>query len=301
MRKFSEPSELNELVKYCKDSGTILIAEPKGLQYSSETHGGEKHTCLLYKAVYEFQREDGHYTAQPSGIQVSHALLAAMQEELLKPSSEVRKISTVSVRKAFVYFDVSDFSMYPALRQALVINSIADPVRFTEDDLNLIGAVDKLCIGDGYIFVLDNGNDAAWFAAVLAHEVQNRIADKALAVKYHFRMSVHAGPVFSFWDIGKSNWNYVGDAINGGQRVLAAIGKEIDDVIFISEEILQELRASRNEAFTAMMLRCIENRGRHKDKHGLHWRVHQLNHERLMLEYKQEKKAKRRDRFVEMY
>ena len=76
-----------------------------------------------------------------------------------------------------------------------------------------------LCIGDGYIFVFDDSVSATYFAAFLAQLVESMISNKRI-VEFHFRMGVHVGKVFGFYDIGRDGWNYVGDGINGGNRVL---------------------------------------------------------------------------------
>jgi hypothetical protein len=93
-------------------------------------------------------------------------------------------------------------------------------------------------------------------------------------------MGLHYGPVYSFWYPGRKNWNYVGDGINGGSRVLSAIGKDVDDVIFISWQVRQKIVADLQEANDGG---CtfdgnIQNRGRKKDKHGKPWRVFELDH-----------------------
>ena len=59
------------------------------------------------------------------------------------------------------------------------------------------------------------------------------------------------GPVYTFWDTGRGAWNYIGEGINGGNRVLGVIGKDQDDVVFVSAEVRQELieSVSRNSAW----------------------------------------------------
>jgi hypothetical protein len=90
---------------------------------------------------------------------------------------------------------------------------------------------------------------------------------------------VHYGPVYSFWDPGRKDWNDIGDGINGGQRVLAAVGKETDDVVFISGEVRQQLTAmDRGDSPYPQILAALHNRGRKADKHGNPWRVYEVNH-----------------------
>ena len=68
----------------------------------------------------------------------------------------------------------------------------------------------------------------------------------------------------------------MGDGINGGQRVLSAIGKETDDVVYVSGEARQEI--SRVPPLRGVLFTKLENKGRREDKHRTFWRVYQLNH-----------------------
>jgi class 3 adenylate cyclase len=121
----------------------------------------------------------------------------------------------------------------------------------------------RMCIGDGYIFVLKDPMHAVYFAAYLAHLIEVLVARKITPVEFHFRMGVHVGPVYCFWDPGRENWNYIGDGINGGQRVLGAIGKETDDVLFISVQVRQALTASdKGDSPYRQILAALQNRGR---------------------------------------
>ena len=136
-----------------------------------------------------------------------------------------------------------------------------------------------ICIGDGYIYVFDNPSFACVFASCLAYLIEVLVARKSVPVGYHFRMSVHADPVYSFWDPGRGGWNYIGDGINGGQRVLGAIGKDVDDVLFISSQIKQSLTANYDGTeIYSLLLNGLQNKGRRADKHGNSWRVYEVNH-----------------------
>ena len=140
--------------------------------------------------------------------------------------------------------------MYPPGQQCLIINSIVRTVQalreWTDPAIaEAVGSMEAMiCIGDGYIYVFENPSFACVFASCLAYLIEVLVARKSVPVGYHFRMSVHADPVYSFWDPGRGGWNYIGDGINGGQRVLGAIGKDVDDVLFISSQIKQSLTAS---------------------------------------------------------
>src|SRR5262249_23098152 len=124
--------------------------------------------------------------------------------------------------------------------------------------------------------------DGTYFAAYLAELIETLIAHDKLPVEFHFRMGVHVGKVYCFWDPGRKGWNFIGEGINGGNRVLAAVGKEQDDVVFISGQVRKALLAVRQSHHLAPnILRCLINRGRKEDKHKNHWRVYELNHTAL--------------------
>jgi hypothetical protein len=94
-------------------------------------------------------------------------------------------------------------------------------------------------------------------------------------------MSVHLGKVYRFWDrfggLGSDDgrWNYIGEGITDGERVLSAIGKDRDDVVFISAEARKVIRANGDPRG---IMDWFENRGTHKDKHGQGRRVYEVNH-----------------------
>lgn len=58
-----------------------------------------------------------------------------------------------------------------------------------------------MCIGDGYIFVFREAMEATYFAAYLAHLIEVMVANRQLPVNFHFRMGVHVGPVYTFWEL----------------------------------------------------------------------------------------------------
>jgi class 3 adenylate cyclase len=201
--------------------------------------------------------------------------------------SEVRRVSSLPVVRSFVFLDVSDFSKYSAGQEAIIINSRVGTV----NDCTLwggeIGHLHRgyealLCIGDGYIFVFRRPVNATYFAAHLAHLIEVLVANGDLPVGFHFRTGVHVGPVYTFWDPGRKDWNYIGEGINGGSRVLGAVGKEQDDVVFVSGQVRQAILAAQREFPQApRILSCLQNRGRKADKHGNPWRVYELNHTAL--------------------
>jgi class 3 adenylate cyclase len=229
--------------------------------------------------------EKSGFESRDSNIWVTRELLVSLNHSLHDDHGEFRKLSSWATTRSFVYIDVSDFSKAKSGHQALIINAI---IKIINDDsrwnASLIHHVHKdieamLCIGDGYIFVFDDPVKATYFAAFLAQLIESMISHDRI-VEFHFRMGVHSGRVFSFWDIGRNGWNYVGDGINGGNRVLSAIGKEADDILFISAQVRQKL-IGRGESPCPQILSCLQNRGRRADKHGNPWRVYELNHSAL--------------------
>jgi class 3 adenylate cyclase len=219
-----------------------------------------------------------------SSIWVDNELLDELNQRIGNEEEGIRRVSTWPIDRTFVYFDVSDFSRETAVRQAMIVNSI---VRVVDDDSywSITNAAyakkdleARICIGDGYIFVLRDPVCAVFFAAYLAFRVETLVANGRLPVEFHFRVGAHVGDVYCFWDPGRCDWNYIGDGINGGQRVLAAVGKETDDVVFLSGQVRQRLFTSKSNDSIQEMLKALHNRGRRADKHGRPWRVYEMNH-----------------------
>lgn len=184
-------------------------------------------------------------------------------------------LSTRSIQRSFVYVDISDYSKLPdgvQLTVVLALLQIADHVQS-----KVVGPAEaQLCIGDGYIFVWQDALAATRFAPNLASSIEARVA-KTTIPEFHFRIGVHTGPVRWFWDPGRKDWNYVGSGINGGNRVLSAIGKDTDDVVFVSGAVRQEVQQSEQGA-ARLLVQAMHNRGRRADKHNKLWRVYELNH-----------------------
>jgi class 3 adenylate cyclase len=230
----------------------------------------------------------GGFIGVRSPVYVTKSLFERLQEWLRQEDNPIRRLSTHAIWRCFVYIDNSDFSKYLPGQEVLIINSI---VRIVKDaklwnsprSKEARAALEAMmCIGDGYIFVLNHPIDATYFAAHLAQLVETLVARDATPVEFHFRMGVHFGPVYCFWDPGRNDWNYIGEGINGGQRVLGAIGKETDDVLFMSGQVRQALTSQdQGSSPIAEILSCLQNRGRKADKHGNLWRVYEVNHTQL--------------------
>ena len=238
---------------------------------------------VLYETVEDDDRMFHHEThgidARPTTFCVSPTLLASINAGIADETSDIRRLVSWPIRRVFVYVDVSDFSTMPPGQQALVINSIINIVDKDAWETSTPRNYEaKLCIGDGYIFVFRDTMDAIRFAGQFAMLVEVLGAKRLLPVEFHFRMGMHIGDVYCFWDTVSNGWNYIGDGINGGQRVLAAVGKESDDVVFVSEQVRRQV-ITQNPGTTLyrMVLHNMHSKGRKPDKHGRLWRVFEVN------------------------
>jgi hypothetical protein len=200
--------------------------------------------------------------------------------------SELARLSTIPVDRAFVYLDVADFSTNPPARQLLILNSLLR----ARDGINrseITGDLEAtLCIGDGYIFVFKTALWATWFAAFLAVAIEEQVSSGD-APDYHFRASVHWGSVYRFRD-GTGAWNYIGEGSIGGQRVLECAGKAVDDVVHISGETRAQLLAqsqTQTGKHCSTILSALINRGRHEAKHQRKYRIYELPHFQLKSDY----------------
>jgi hypothetical protein len=296
-------SDMDRLVKHCKHFGLLIYTSRDASNerqlidtsnYPFYLGGGDRTLTALPIAVAptegKMQISQNGVVRAASKTFMTLRLLQALQKELKHgdENSPLRRLSTWTIDRAFVYLDVSDFSKYEPGQEVLIINSIVnileDPdywiAQLAESARKSIEAM--LCIGDGYIFVLKNPEQATFFAAYLARLTEILVARKQTPVEFHFRMGVHFGPVYSFWDPGRNDWNYIGDGINGGQRVLQAVGKDQDDVVFVSGRVYEWLTAEdRGQNPCHDIVKALRNRGRKADKHGNLWRVYEVDHPRL--------------------
>jgi hypothetical protein len=217
---------------------------------------------------------------KPSNVWVSEALDIELANELSRDDhGDIRKLSTIPLERTFVYIDVSDYSKLEPGQQVLVVNSIINILGWTPywDVPECPEA--RMCIGDGFIFVFKNPYHATLFACNLARLIDVSVAKQYVPIELHFRMGIHVEPVYFFWDEGRSGWNYIGRGINGGNRVVSAIGKDVDDVLFISDKVRREI-ISRNDGSTQcrVLIANMANRGRKADKHSNLWRVFEINY-----------------------
>lgn len=304
MPEFSKHPD--EVSKFCETNGFMLHVSP---EYDPNTQLPTGRMALMAKDAGSQRHQLMKCTAAAEGVQylvdtrsglipsptngfVTTNLLALLNNQLQDEDSDTRRYSSLPITRTFGYFDISDFSTYPPGQQALILRSLItlmESARWNRGPHAHAGKhlVDRICIGDGYILVFDDAKWGAVYAALFAEMIQASVDGQQLPVSFHFRAGVHVGPVLCFRDPGRDNeWNYIGEGINGGQRILAAIGKDLDDVVFLSSNVHQRIHMDAKSAsattFDRALLAATSNRGRHKDKHGQHWRVYWLNHLNLL-------------------
>jgi class 3 adenylate cyclase len=294
-------SDKGRLVDYWKQKGRIIYTAPEPLRNYHRietgdityrgTHDGAFYGLLEAVAPADDGEVDARgITGRPAGVFVTKKVLQGLQEDLQKEDDPIRRMSAWPIERCFVCIDIWDFSKYPPGKEVLIINAAVGAVqdaRFWESPLvqdawRSIEA--QLCIGDGYIFVLKDPLLATCFAAYLAQLIEELVARRLIPVEFHFRIGVHCGPVYCFWDPGRKDWNFIGDGINGGQRVLSLI-KDADDILYISGQVRQKIIA-RGDGSTRCrtVLAGLRNRGRQADKHGKLWRVYEVSHTELAAE-----------------
>ncbi len=295
----------DEVVQFCKDHVAKLVVQHDAAGGARLDHGravqsddGSATILSLVAAVTPSRGSssgdevDG-IVGMESRLWVPEPIDAQLAGELADDLSDIRRLTTWPIERSFAYVDISDFSKYRPGQQALMAAAFAGIVRFTEfwmsDPLAERAWRDleaMLCVGDGYIYVFRSAMHATYFAAHLASVLEMLVARSLIPLEIHFRMGVHVGPVYCFWDPGRNNWNYIGEGINGGQRVISVIGRDTDDVLFISSRVRQALlAASDTEPAARVLLANAQNKGRRHDKQGTAWRVYEVNHTNIMSDH----------------
>lgn len=291
--------EAAKFLEFCKLRNIKLATygknSPLKLKKTAHSHGGKD-----YYLLHVWNPSDAEVIAPPNwgflgfqDFQSEFAVLAsevgAIQSQLADENSIVRRCSDFPIERAFVYVDVSEFSEFTDFQQVRVTSALAQltDVKYWcgEDSKYALGQLESsICIGDGFIYVIKSALAATYFAAYLAHLIECLRDLKRLPVDFHFRCGAHFGPVHCFWDRDRKDWNFIGDGINGGQRVLSAVGKERDDLCFISGQMREKAgtepcpdpqRNLKND-----LHEMLDNRGRHEDKHKRKWRVYEVVHSR---------------------
>jgi len=288
-----------EVVEHCKEKGLMLWVEPEPNEPRFQAHPDSDGSGHFRLVSVRTERKsgvglDGIHQGDTTDFTVSERALSEMNEQAGNDRADVRRISNRSINRAFIYLDISDFSTLAPGKQVLVINDLSSQVllrAYLDHDIyqgqrDVSGLESQICIGDGYILVYRDAALAAKIACSIAADIDVRRARKWLSVPFHYRMSVHWGPVYSFFDPGRKDWNYVGSGINDGHRVLEAIGSRLDDVVYISESVRDEiLRGDTSHAPLSGMHGYMTNEGRSKDKHGIPRRLYRMDHTAVAKEH----------------
>jgi len=298
---------VDELVAHCKATARCVCArrdEAEQLYYLQTSRrrisGNDQPTLFIEVAVLTESTNatfclDG--IASDPGIPVRDDpnFINEIEEHLNDVNSDVRKVSTAPILRTFVAIDISDFTEFRSGHQLLVMNSLVrlmgdeglfwnSPVQFRADIKYINFGKDSieasLCTGDGYICVFENTVCAVLFACRLATVIEQSRSCPHLQ-PFHFRIGVHCGETSFFWDPGRKGWNYVGEGIIGSHRVLEAIGKDVDDIVFVSDTIRSNLFDGFADDKGKLILNSMINRGRRIDKHGNRRRVYELDHARV--------------------
>jgi len=297
----------SELVQFCKDGLRMLHAVNNlhgdnriALSRNLFEHEDATQLWHLYfaspnfESTQPFQVVNARMHDQPAtSLIVTSQLLGELDKSIASDTSELRWASSWPINRTFVYLDISDFSTdFSPGQQILILNSLGNILKDpTFGTSHFFGAASggplpsfleaMICVGDGYVFACRNTSGALILASLLAMCIEQMRADQ-LIVPFYFRMGIHVGEVNRFWDIGRKDWNYMGDGIIGSRRVLEAIGKDIDNVIFVSDAVQNAILQSHSQlTIRASMLGAFSNRGRRYDKHRRAWRVYELDHMKL--------------------
>ncbi|MFT3882834.1 MAG: hypothetical protein QM703_24665 [Gemmatales bacterium] len=302
---FSDP---NRLAEYCRLNDIHLFVSEKGINTAGRDHNilGQYYDCITTASLLPPQKKlatlrTAHYSTVKACIPQKH--LDVFNAAILDEESLLRKFSTLPLERTFVYIDISEYSRYSALEQSYVLKDLLDMSSFVEKLLSSYGRLNggieaKLCLGDGYIYVFRSVLEAFLFSVHLASLIELAVSNNNTTVPIHFRIGVHSGDVYFFHDPGRNGWNYCGDGINGGCRVLQAIEKDKDDVVFISSQSRNRLLSMIGEKSDEMVWKFVNtlvNRGRRADKHGNLWRVYEVSHtasiwKEDLLQYKSRRK-----------
>ena len=228
---------------------------------------------------------------RPTKLFANERLISQLNSQLADEGTEIRALSNWPIERTFVYIDISDFSKQSMQDQAIAISDLGRLLRSTSfkayqvhvgfDSIDSLES--SLCIGDGYILVYENPYEACFRACLLASLVEALIADSCI-IDMHFRIGVHTGPVCRFWDevpgsIGR--WNYLGGGIIGAQRLLDAMGKDQDDVVYVSADARRAARVVPGNGDPVE--KYLTNRGRRRDKQEVAHRVYEANHSAWMV------------------
>lgn len=316
-----EFDSLEKVIEWCKQTGHTLAYGHGRLVERGSSQGFESIALAVAIAKDEvimndeeigvpgWKASDSHFAYIKPGV--VKELNALIDDE----AKEVCRIVSKPLLRTFVYLDISDFSEFTPGNQATVLRSLIHEYKsleeynsnFPELSTQMKHLDAELCIGDGYIFVFRNCFAGVLFGCTLAELIDVANANCTNEVEYHFRMGIHMGEVLSFYDYGRNGWNFTGNGINVGNRVLATINKKFDDLIHVSDSVRYQIRQiarhqpiqrvldSMDEGImnsgssgvvptiddpylAGLLSKHMTAMGRHEDKHKIKRRVWRLNY-----------------------
>jgi hypothetical protein len=208
------------LTDFCRRHGIMLHAATDNISIgASQTFNGivwlSLDRAVAVQPEQDIPQNPAGITRLRSGIWVPFSLPETFRHvfEGNEENEHLWCVSSRTVKRAFVYLDVSGFSKYGPGQQALIISTLIGLVnhprywQMAEAHDAYTNMEAQLCIGDGYIFVFPDPLKATFFACWMAELIQQLVARRGTGpddfpIEFHFRMGVHYGPVYRFWDPG---------------------------------------------------------------------------------------------------
>ncbi len=131
----------DELVQYCKDHVVKLVVRREDSRRDAPGHGRSAETPQGTGRIFNLPTAfapwpgsvvegvvDGIVGAE-SNLWVIDPLERLLAAELDDEASDIRRLSNLPIRRAFVYADISDFSEFQPGQQALMVPALAGIVR----------------------------------------------------------------------------------------------------------------------------------------------------------------------------
>lgn len=303
----------DQLIRICRSEGLVLAEEawkhgrgpwkfriamghfnlPAKFGLSLSAKADSSTPMLFFKLLFAVPST---YSADPDrygpALYISNEILTILENEAVKEESDAAKLVAKPVVRTFAYVDISDFSKFTPSDQMHAITSLGRILRIRHfagqnrtDGLEPGPLLESaICIGDGYILVFRDAHDAVFNSCLLACAIEE-LTSRGEVLDFHFRIGINTGEVLRFWDdvpSGVPRWNYVGVGITNAQRVLDAMGKDQDDVVYVSASTRAAARKSKiNERNPIDGF--LTNRGRREDKHRQMQRIYEANHSAWIL------------------
>lgn len=273
----------DELVEYCEKMNIRIRGNPEEGFLGNDREPGY---VALRNAIGP--RRDYPFTSSGHNLSVKEDLFKELNDILLSDDPKgLDRLLEERIERAFACLDIVGFSKKKPNEQAEIIRTVVQLRRneslwprhdFQHLPGNTLKSLEaELCIGDGYIYVFTKAFDATLFACHLATLIEFMQLRDEFPYPFKFKCGVHVGSVERFYDPGRHDWNYVGEGINGVNRVLSVIPGSLANAIYLSSAVRATFLRRTDEL--AMALKDnISNEGQLEDKHGIEWHVFSVNH-----------------------